>query len=111
MDEYLNCQGFLDGCCLIQLTLFKKVFCVERDVLLGSLERLCDFKLAQPDAIALYPEIDPGLTIVGGVNDQVHHAFFPLVVGFAGLAAAVILVYSSNSFSSRSVSFLKRRPM
>ena len=37
---------------------------------------------------------------------------FDFKPGFdAILPAAVILVYSSNSFSSRSVSFLKRRPM
>ena len=52
---------------------------------------------------------------VGWVADLItHDAFFrPLVALAAGLffSAAVILVYSSNSFSRRSVSFLKRRPM
>ncbi len=42
------------------------------------------------------------------------HAVFPFAAFFTGAlltASAVIFVYSSNSFSSRSVSFLKRRPM
>jgi hypothetical protein len=53
---------------------------VERDVLLGGLEQLGDFQLAQPDAICLYPEIYPGVAIVGGVNYQAAHAVFPLFV-------------------------------
>lgn len=74
--------------------LFKNVLCVQTDVLLGGLEQLGDFQLAQPNAVGLHPEIDPGFAIVGGINNQLAHTFFPLIDFMAGLAlaAAVILV-------------------
>ena len=37
----LNCQGFLDSCRLLQLSLLQDVFDMKADILLGGVEQLC----------------------------------------------------------------------
>lgn len=66
----LNCQVILDGCRGGQLPFDQHVAHVQADVLFGGLEQFGEFDLVQPDGATFRAQEDPGLTILGGVDQQ-----------------------------------------
>ena len=69
----LNCQGFLDSCRWVQLTVLEQVLQMQRDVLLGGVEQLRHLRLRQPHRLAISPQLDPAAPVFGGVEDQLTH--------------------------------------
>jgi hypothetical protein len=72
-----SCQGILDSCLGQQLPVRKDVFFMQRDVLLGGLEQLGNFQLAQPDGFRLHVQVKTGLSVVAGIQNQAAHALAP----------------------------------
>lgn len=104
----LNCQGFLDSCLGPQLPVFKDVFGVEGDVLFGGLEQLGDFKLGQPDGLAVDAQVEPGAAVVRGVQDEFAHGATPNCLRIFRRATSVSLASASMTSSSPTISAMGR---
>jgi hypothetical protein len=64
----LNCQGFLDGCRLLQFPVLKYVLEMEGDVLLVGGEEVGHLRLGEPDGIFIRAELDAALAVWGAAD-------------------------------------------
>jgi hypothetical protein len=66
----LNCQVILDSCIYGQLAVGDHIADMKAYVLLRGLKQLRHFQLRQPDRASFGAELDAGLAVFGGVENQ-----------------------------------------